>query len=186
MKKTTLSILLLIFLFSCNTKQEAKNDAKQNHSNITEKQDTATTSQQSQDVIVPNFTAHDADGKPVTLSNFYKNKKVVLIDFWASWCKPCRMENPNVVAAYEKYHSKGFDIIGVSLDRTKEAWLAAIKEDKLNWTHVSELKYWNSEIAQQYGVQSIPTNFLINGNGKLIAAELRGIELDMKLKEILK
>ncbi len=173
-------------MLSCNTKQETKNDVQQNNTGNASKQDTATNPSKSQDVIVPDFTANDIDGKPVTLSNFYKNKKVVLIDFWASWCGPCREENPNVVAAYQKYHDKGFDIIGVSLDRTKDAWLGAIKEDKLEWTQVSELKYWNSEIVHQYGINSIPTNFLIDGNGKLIAAELRGIELDMKLKEILK
>ncbi|MCX6208424.1 MAG: TlpA disulfide reductase family protein [Bacteroidetes bacterium] len=185
MKKNIIYYLIvLVLMFSCNTRQE-QNNTKHNDVDSTLKQEKTSSTQNTQDIVVPDFTANDIDGIPLKLSNFYKGKKVVLIDFWASWCGPCRMENPNVVAAYQKYHSKGFDIISVSLDKTKEAWLAAIKEDKLNWTHVSELKYWNSEIAKQYGVQSIPTNFLIDGNGKLIAAELRGLDLEIKLKEIL-
>lgn len=182
MKQTLLGILTVFFIVSCNTtqKQETK-DIPKTDSSAENK-----TQQKSNEIIVPDFTANDVNDKPVTLSNFYKNKKVVLIDFWASWCGPCRRENPNVVAAYQKYHGKGFEIIGVSLDKTKEAWLAAIKEDKLNWMHVSELKYWNSDIAANYGVQSIPTNFLIDSTGKLIAADLHGIELEIKLKEILK
>lgn len=181
MKQILLSLFIISLVVGCNTNNKENKNLPSTDSPSVSKPE-----QKSNEITVPDFTANDVNDKPVTLSNFYKGKKVVLIDFWASWCGPCRRENPNVVAAYEKYHNKGFEIISVSLDKTKDAWLAAIKEDKLNWTHVSELKYWSSDIAASYGVQSIPTNFLIDGNGKLIAAELRGIELDIKLKELLK
>lgn len=182
MKQTLIFLFSISLIVGCKTKEQETKDA-----DIVEAESSTVNKSQpkSNDIIVPDFTANDVNDKPITLSNFYKGKKIVLIDFWASWCGPCRRENPNVVAAYEKYHNKGFEIISVSLDKTKDAWLAAIKEDKLNWTHVSELKYWSSEIAANYGVQSIPTNFLIDGNGKLVAAELHGIELEIKLKELL-
>lgn len=119
--------------------------------------------------------------------------KVVLIDFWASWCGPCRRENPTVVEAYNKYKDKtflggekGFTIYSVSLDMTKPAWIKAIETDKLTWkTHVSDLKYWNSDAASKYGVVSIPTNWLIDGRGVILAKGLRGFDLDKKLESIL-
>jgi len=129
------------------------------------------------------FTQNDPDGKPVSLSDF--RGKVVLLDFWAGWCRPCRMENPNVVEAYNKYNDKGFTVLGVSLDRTREQWLKAIEDDGLTWAHVSDLKYWDSAVAKLYGVQSIPANLLIDRNGKIIAKNLRGDDLHEKLAEIL-
>jgi thiol-disulfide isomerase/thioredoxin len=132
------------------------------------------------------FTQSDTLGKPVSLSAF--RGRYVLVDFWASWCGPCRAENPNVVSAYAKYHPKGFDILSVSLDRPgdKDKWLKAIYADKLAWTHVSDLQFWQNAVAVQYGVGSIPQNFLIDPQGKIIAKGLRGDELEKKLSEIYK
>lgn len=112
--------------------------------------------------------------------------KVVLIDFWASWCGPCRKELPNVKRAYEKYKSKGFEILGVSLDKDRDAWLEAISKEGLTWPQVSDLKFWQSEACQIYAVQSIPYTVLVDKEGKIIATDLRGAELDKKLAEVLK
>ena len=112
--------------------------------------------------------------------------KVVLIDFWASWCAPCRKELPNVKRAYEKYKSKGFEILGVSLDKDRSAWLEAVSKEGLTWPQVSDLKFWQSEACQIYAVQSIPYTVLIDKEGKIIATDLRGADLDKKLAEVLK
>jgi peroxiredoxin len=132
---------------------------------------------------VPEINLPNPEGNLVPLSSL--RGQVVLIDFWASWCKPCRMENPNVVAAYQKYKDKGFTVYGVSLDRTKEAWVNAIEADNLNWTHVSDLKFWQSEAAQDYGVRGIPFAVLIDEEGKVIGKNLRGAELHRTLEEVL-
>jgi peroxiredoxin len=130
------------------------------------------------------FTQNDVDGKPVTLSSF--RGKYVLVDFWASWCRPCRQENPNVVAAYKTYSGKNFTVLGVSLDRAKDPWLQAIKDDGLTWTHVSDLKFWQNEVAQKYKIQSIPQNMLVDPDGKIIGKNLRGSELQAKLQQLIK
>lgn len=129
----------------------------------------------------PEITLNDVDGKEVKLSSF--RGKYVLIDFWASWCGPCRGENPNVVKAYNQFKDKNFTILGVSLDEDKGKWLQAIKADKLTWPHVSDLKGWSSAAAQAYGVNSIPANFLVDPEGKIIASNLRGGQLIATLTE---
>ncbi|WP_232538789.1 TlpA disulfide reductase family protein [Chitinophaga tropicalis] len=135
--------------------------------------------------LAPDFTQNDVNGKPVKLSDF--RGKYVLLDFWASWCGPCRRENPNVVKAYNAYKDKGFTVLGVSLDKPadREKWLGAIEKDGLTWTQVSDLKAWQNEAAKLYDVNAIPMNFLIDPQGRIIAKYLRGEELDNKLKTLL-
>ena len=132
------------------------------------------------------FTQNDTLDVPVSLSSF--KGKYVLIDFWASWCGPCRQENPNVVKAFQTYNAKGFTVLGVSLDQpgAKDKWMKAIHDDNLTWTQVSDLKYWDNQVAKQYGIQAIPQNFLVDPAGKIIAKNIRGEELSSKLATIFK
>lgn len=132
---------------------------------------------------VPEIEMPDPDGQLIKLSSL--RGKYVLVDFWAKWCGPCRRENPNVVKAYQKYKDKGFDVFGVSLDRTKADWVQAIEEDGLTWTHVSDLKYFESQAASDFNITAIPFSILVDPQGKIIAKNLRGAALDKKLEEVL-
>jgi peroxiredoxin len=137
-------------------------------------------------VYAMDFTQNDTLGNAVSLSSF--KGKYVLIDFWASWCGPCRAENPNVVKAFNQYKDKGFTILGVSLDQpgAQQKWMDAIHKDGLTWTQVSDLKYWDNAVAKQYGIRAIPQNFLLDPTGKIVAKNIRGEELNKKLEEIIK
>ena len=132
--------------------------------------------------LAPDFTAPSVNGSNVTLSEITKTNTVTLLDFWAAWCRPCRIENPNLVRLYKKYNQDGFDIIGVSLDRTKEQWEQAIVDDDLPWTQVSNLSFWNDPIARRYSIRAIPQSYLIDNTGTVIGKNLRGNDLEERIK----
>ncbi|MEN0048977.1 MAG: TlpA disulfide reductase family protein, partial [Bacteroidota bacterium] len=130
----------------------------------------------------PDFAQKTPEGEDLKLSDL--RGKIVLVDFWASWCGPCRRENPNVVKMYEKYKDQGFEILGVSLDKQETRWLQAIEQDKLTWPQVSDLKGWQNEVATLYSVRSIPSTVLVDAEGKIMARNLRGAALEAKLEQV--
>ena len=135
--------------------------------------------------LAPDIQLPNPEGNVLKLSSL--RGKVVLLDFWASWCGPCRQENPVTVAAYQKYKDRGFTVFSVSLDRNKKSWVKAIQADQLGWEgHVSDLQFWNSAAAAQYGIEAIPATFLIDPNGKVIARDMRGPDLEKALRKVLK
>ena len=131
----------------------------------------------------PDFEGPSPTGQLVKLED--NLGKITIIDFWASWCRPCRVENPNLVRTYNKLKSKGLNVVGVSLDKSKESWIKAIEDDGLQWTHVSNLQYWNEPIAKAYQVKSIPATFILDQKGKIVAKNLRGKSLELKIEELL-
>lgn len=135
---------------------------------------------------LPGFKGLTPEGKELTLDSFLEGKKLVLVDIWASWCGPCRQENPNIVKAYQKYNSKGFDIIGYSLDKDDAGWKGAIAKDKLAWAQVSNLLYWDDPIVGDYGIEGIPASYLVDGNGTILAQNLRGADLEKAIELFLK
>jgi peroxiredoxin len=186
MKTVPYIFLAALFLLSCSPKRG-------NSSSSASTEDEKTPVETGIDVgqRAPELSYESPSGEKISLSSL--RGKMVLIDFWAAWCSPCRMENPNLVRTYHEFKDKefengsGFTVYGVSLDRRKEDWVTAIKEDGLAWeSHVSDLKYWKSVPAAQYGVMQIPSNFLIDGDGIIVAKNLKGQFLDNKLKELLK
>ncbi len=134
----------------------------------------------------PDFIMDDPGGNPIRFSDVYAQHEYTLLDFWAAWCGPCRAENPNIVAVYNDYKDKGFGVFGVSLDRDREAWLKAIEDDRLTWTHVSDLSYWNNAAAQMYVVNSIPSSLIVDRNGKIVAKNKRDEELRETVADLLK
>ena len=132
--------------------------------------------------VAPDFVQNDPEGNPVKFSDFYKKNKVTMVDFWASWCGPCRAFNPVLTKIYNEYKDKGFGIIGVSLDRDKDSWVKAIKDDKLDWVHVSDLGYWNNEVAAQYLVKFVPQSIFVDQEGKIIKRQPAKEEIEDLLK----
>jgi thiol-disulfide isomerase/thioredoxin len=135
--------------------------------------------------IAPDFTQNDPEGNPVTFSNIYKKYKITMVDFWASWCSPCRHFNPTLVKIYNKFKDKGFGIISVSLDQKKESWIKGIKDDNLTWHHVSDLGYWNNVVAKQYYVRFVPQNIFVDQQGKIIKRQVSEEEIEQLLEEYL-
>ena len=190
MKKTTFLVgiaAVALTLTSCCPKCKKADTNQQTATEQTT--DSATekaTEQAANNAGYIDFELPGADGKMLRLSDIVSKNKMTMVDFWASWCGPCRAEMPHVVKAYKDFHSKGLEIVGVSLDERKDDWLNAVKELNMNWPQMSDLKGWNSKAAQLYHIQGIPASVLINQNGEIVGQDLRGEDLHNRLAELLK
>ena len=191
MTKTIFSALALATVLafaSCNCKKNGECAKAQDEQQVAD-----TTNATTQDYAQANdgskfiyFTVPALDGKQVKLADVVAKNTITMVDFWASWCGPCRMEMPNVVEAYKQFHNKGLEIVGVSLDESKEDWAAAVKDMGMNWIQTSDLKGWECEAARLYGVRGIPACVLINQKGEIVGRDLRAEELHARLAELLK
>jgi thiol-disulfide isomerase/thioredoxin len=186
MRLSPTSILFLLLLLSgCELARKEESQSKETTSPAVLVKQTEETGdiglkigQQAPDIILP-----DSSGNLKTLSSL--RGKIILVDFWASWCGPCRFENPNVVRLHQKYKDKGFDVLSVSLDQDKKAWLRAIEADGMEWNHVSDLKKWESSVVPLYNINAIPMTFLLDQKGVIVAKDLRGPDLEKKLASII-
>ena len=191
MTKTIFSALALATVLafaSCNCKKNgecAKAQAEQQVADTTNATTQGETQANDGSKFI-DFTVPALDGKQVKLADVVAKNKITMVDFWASWCGPCRMEMPNVVEAYKQFHNKGLEIVGVSLDESKEDWAAAVKDMGMNWIQTSDLKGWECEAARLYGVRGIPACVLINQKGEIVGRDLRAEELHARLAELLK
>lgn len=187
MKQLSFLFLICMILFSCEKKKQNNNalyDETQQNESPAQQEQASTTDSTGLNIgdIAPQIALPDPSGKVIPLSSL--RGKYVLVDFWASWCGPCRGENPNNVRLYQKYAGPKFEIYGVSLDSRKDAWTQAIQQDNLTWTQVSDLGFWRSSVVPLYNIEAIPATVLLDPSGKIIARDLRGEGLAAKLKEI--